>query len=173
MPQVPVTIPTHRPKPNTVAAQPTRIESAFSVSSTAATLALQASPDFAKEMATRKFLNGEHYEVTEEAAFVLGEEILGRIVMLRRHLAIDAPNSVIPLADAREGRFHPQLLESLLGYLNIPANNPYLTDIVSQITRDLASWVESNTVRAERLGLLIRDEAGRVFLRCERLAITI
>lgn len=173
MSQAPFTVPTHRPKPSTPVAQPARIESAFAVSLAAANLALQASPDFAKEMATRKFLNGEHYAVAEEAALVLGEEILGRIVMLRRHLAIDAPNAVIPLADAREGRFHPQLLESLRGYLNIPANNPYLTDIVPQITRDLASWVEKNTERADRLGLMICDEAGRVFLRCERLAITI
>src|SRR5690348_1349137 len=67
-------------------------------------MVLEVSPPFSSEMRFRKEMSGSaSFRLPDTARKVLGEQVVGRIAMLGRHIAVDEPGNIIQLAEVDDG----------------------------------------------------------------------
>lgn len=130
-----------------------------------------ASPAFASEMNARKQVSGSaDYYLEDEAPAVLGEQVIGRIAMLSRHVALAEPGAIVRLAEVEHGHFDPRFRNSLLSYLRLSSQEPNLARILVGLSQGLFAWIEEDSETANSLGLSAKeDDAGQfIFLACKR-----
>ncbi len=94
-------------------------------------MVFNASPAFALDMDARKQARGSaDYSFEDHAPEVLGAQVIGRVAMLSRHVAMEEPGAVIRLAEAEHGHFDPRFRKSLLGFLRISSQEPNLAKML-------------------------------------------
>lgn len=143
--------------------------SMFCPSTSLTKMVLEVSPQLSSEMRLRKQMSeSASFRLPETARKVLGEQIIGRIAMLSRHVAIDEPGKVIRFAEA-EGKFDARFNNSLLGYLQISGDDSVSVKLMAELSGELYEWIREDK-EAGALGLSVeKSKDGRfILLTCRR-----
>lgn len=131
---------------------------------------VQASPAFAWEMQARGLAKQPEKKVAidwEQAKGVLGEQIVGRIVMLARNTACREPGSRILFLDS-SGTINADWDRSFFAYLHVPRKARAAQEIRGLLAANLVSWVKKHPQDAKEIGLSA-DRKRQLHLLCRRL----
>jgi hypothetical protein len=138
-------------------------------------LVKNASPLFFAEMQAReRAYESSNVRQKPDPRMVLGEQVIGRIAMIRRNAAFDGPNT-ITLAEVGHGNFDPRFFNLFLDYTRISPEGPNFDRIMVGLASDLCEWVKKDSDTARELGLDVNEtDAGNyILLKCQRLMPTL
>jgi hypothetical protein len=104
----------------------------------------------------------------EKARRVLGEQIVGRIAMIARHVACIRPGCKVPFSDSSRIT-NAEWTKSFFAYLVLPSKTKVASQILSRLGKDLTCWVKKHSADAKETSHLRRpgyDRRSRRFAGC-------